>query len=779
MKCTAPQSHSAMMRIGPGRRRTLLAALALTLVVACEGASAGASRASALDPDVRRRTDPPAAEGDALYPSGDGLPPRSAEDVSEPGDRDAPPPPEVEDPRPRRPWLHPCSLDEGSRACREAPPGLVCMDLGSIDASLEGPVCSRACSHSEDCPSGHVCVLLSALHDVALCFPGHRNGDPLCSPCTDDAPCGLGGCHGLARDHSHRCLPPCEAPRDCPLGFRCAHGLCWPPEDTCSACQDADGDGYGEGPGCFGPDCDDGDPEVFPGAPERCDDRDWSCSGDPLDDLLHSEEHCGACGLRCPTAAPPVASVLCLQHAEGELPRCTATCAPGWASCDPAGPACGTSLHNEPEHCGGCGRWCRPGPGDRRVRCVEGRCIAESCKRGWARCGHAERCTTELGQVGACASCEDRCSARVGYVAACEGEACVEHLLCPSPLTPCDDQCANLAVDADHCGACGAACPALGRLTAAPLAGGRQHQRCLGGQCQCTPGAGAHLSVGSPATCNLMDTTCNGAPDSGCPRYALDSLQVFEALESGDVERLVGGGHGWTDPQAALPLLRDGRLAHDDVMERLLRWHAADARGHLRCPSGHSVSGVEVLTDERAGVLGLRQRCRPWGIRVNHATLSGQPLGLELGWFGAEVTSQAIGADAIRGVTSQPPWRHLACAEEEVPVGLDVSFHSGEGVRTIALQCRHAVLHFGAIAGWSIAWSGMRRSLDAGHRDGPPRDAHLRSTPRGQGLWTATRFGARAGTWSGEPGSARVQYLHAMGEPLPEAPPLIPDTWRW
>jgi len=54
----------------------------------------------------------------------------------------------------------------------------------------------------------------------------------------------------------------------------CQAGACCP-----AACADADGDGYGQGDGCAGEDCDDGAAGIHPGAAEVCDGLDQDCDG--------------------------------------------------------------------------------------------------------------------------------------------------------------------------------------------------------------------------------------------------------------------------------------------------------------------------------------------------------------------------------------------------------------------------------------------------------------------------------------------------------------------
>ena len=78
------------------------------------------------------------------------------------------------------------------------------------------------------------------------------------------------------------------------------------------ACSDADGDSFGLGPGCVGPDCHDGDPTINPAASERCDGVDNNCDGAHDDgcpcEPVHSEQPCnrnlGVCREGVQTCTP-------------------------------------------------------------------------------------------------------------------------------------------------------------------------------------------------------------------------------------------------------------------------------------------------------------------------------------------------------------------------------------------------------------------------------------------------------------------------------------------
>jgi hypothetical protein len=81
-----------------------------------------------------------------------------------------------------------------------------------------------------------------------------------------DGPCEPGRC-------GPRCAP-------CPVGTQCGgDGACTSTPEASVPCRDLDADGFGVGPGCLGPDCDDADPLNNPGNVESCDGRDNDCDG--------------------------------------------------------------------------------------------------------------------------------------------------------------------------------------------------------------------------------------------------------------------------------------------------------------------------------------------------------------------------------------------------------------------------------------------------------------------------------------------------------------------
>src|SRR5512142_865744 len=77
-------------------------------------------------------------------------------------------------------------------------------------------------------------------------------------------------------------------------------------------CTDADGDGWGEGSACAGPDCDDSDPAIHTGCPPA------GCEGAS-----------DAEGCPCP---PETAPVICYEGPEGT--NGIGACAPGLRSCN-------------------------------------------------------------------------------------------------------------------------------------------------------------------------------------------------------------------------------------------------------------------------------------------------------------------------------------------------------------------------------------------------------------------------------------------------------------
>ncbi len=102
--------------------------------------------------------------------------------------------------------------------------------------------------------------------------------------CVEDLDCVTLRCVDLiAGEGGAICTAPCTTAESCPSGFGCllvtgsgdAERLCLPND----LCVDPDGDGFGFGPDCLGPDCDEERDDVNPAADEACDGIDNDCDG--------------------------------------------------------------------------------------------------------------------------------------------------------------------------------------------------------------------------------------------------------------------------------------------------------------------------------------------------------------------------------------------------------------------------------------------------------------------------------------------------------------------
>ncbi len=132
-----------------------------------------------------------------------------------------------------------------------------CNGHGQCSIQNGQPVCAcdtgYAGAHCENCAGGYV---------------RWPSGGTTCvdDPC-DPYPCAV--------EHAvpNGCVQTGEATFVC----TCESGWTWNGTICTDTCRDQDGDTYGEGPGCAGPDCNDNDPSIHPNVIEACDGVDNDC----------------------------------------------------------------------------------------------------------------------------------------------------------------------------------------------------------------------------------------------------------------------------------------------------------------------------------------------------------------------------------------------------------------------------------------------------------------------------------------------------------------------
>jgi len=403
-------------------------------------------------------------------------------------------------------------LDFGERCqqhsdCRSQ----ICLQLADNTS-----ICSRLCSG--DCPSEYICkgYVLDRNRLVNLCAPFT---DLYCRQCTTSSQCASAGDKCTDVGGANYCTRDCSANGACPANFDCvdvpysrtAEGhlsdggappdggastlrQCLPHSGLCPGCIDNDGDGYGIGAGCRGPDCNDNDPSIHPGATEICDGVDNNCNGQIDDgfDLQSDNSNCGRCGLACNGGGDDKCCAGTCVRTNTSRDHCGAC----GAACNTTGQACCTgSCKNtlaEVANCGGCGVMCT---NDHGALACEASVCKPGCDPGFGDCDMNPRngCESPLSTIDNCNACGRACTNQHGETRCANGDCAPT---CALNYGDCDTLRTNgcetpLLTTTAHCGACNA-----------PCVNEHGNTSCGDGQCHplCGPGFG----------------DCNSNPRDGC-----------------------------------------------------------------------------------------------------------------------------------------------------------------------------------------------------------------------------------------------------------------------
>ncbi|MBO6935991.1 MAG: putative metal-binding motif-containing protein [Deltaproteobacteria bacterium] len=379
---------------------------------------------------------------------------------------------------------------------------------------------------------------------------------------------------------------------------------------------DADGDGYGDSEGTtlesasplagYAPvpgDCDEGDPEIHPGAMERCNGLDDDCNGslegedddgDGVPDIA-----CGATDGDCDDRNPevrPGATEICdgvdndCDDATAVDEGCTSTAwypdadGDGWGVGSPvssATPLNGHSTRNgdcddeDPathptaaERCDGEDQDCDSAVDETAdLSCggphLGGLCAMGACNNfcevGWGDCDGslANGCEIDFSNPGSCGGCDTSCPVGPNGIPRCVDFEC--SFECAGPFLDCNDDVAtdgcetNGAADEANCGGCGIGCRD-GEDTVATCTPGGCTYDCAAGFADCdgdladpTPSTWCEIrSDRDPANCGTCENACDmAAPwclSGACGSWPLESTGLdgaFTYVDNDGANRMV------------------------------------------------------------------------------------------------------------------------------------------------------------------------------------------------------------------------------------------------
>jgi hypothetical protein len=412
-------------------------------------------------------------------PGGGGPDPDAAPPDAAPPDLDAAPRPDA------------APLGAFGAPCRD---NAECLSGYCIEAPEAGRICTQRCG---ECPDGYECVPIAngGPDNLFVCLADQPD---LCKPCESDRDCDDNEDLCLQFGPNRYCGEDCAADGVCPDGYECADvqgaRQCVPAGgETCQPCRDGDGDGYGDGADCLGFDCDDGDPAVYRGAEEVCDDKDNDCNA------LVDDAPRGAPPTQCMESGVCAGARLACLTGEWRCAYPDTYEAGAETRCDGLDNDCDgaidEALLGTPEHCAFCGQVCA-------FPHAEGVCGASGCEPGPCEPGWHDA----DGNAGN--GCEYGCNPTRGGVEVCDD--------IDNDCDGATDEDFDLVRDVSHCGACGRAC-AFEHGVPACVEGECALVACEAGWADLDGADGCEYPCqpSGAEVCNSRDDDCDGATDEG------------------------------------------------------------------------------------------------------------------------------------------------------------------------------------------------------------------------------------------------------------------------